>query len=144
MIRINRQTDYAFRIILTLAKYPHGTRISSSKIKKEMLIPPGLSLRIVAELARGKFIRTFPGRNGGIELAYLAKDISLWSIIDLFEGPVHLSECQMEEVECPFEEKCPIRQRWDPLQAILRRELEKITFEELANDAKVFELLATA
>ena len=142
MLRINRQTDYAFRVILALAKHPHGTRISSSKIRDEMLIPPALSLRIIADLAQGEFIRTFPGRDGGIELAYPAKDISLWSILDLFEGPVHISECQTEGVACPFEEGCPIRRRWDPLQALLRREMEKITFEELANDAKVFELLA--
>jgi len=144
MIRIKRQTDYAFRVILALAKHPHGTRISSSKIRKEMLIPPALSLRIVAELSRGKFILTFPGRDGGIELAHNAKDISLWSIVDLFEGPIYLSECQTEGQECPFEEHCPIRRRWDPLLAVIRKELEKITFEELARDAEMLKLLAPA
>ncbi len=143
MIRINRQTDYAFRIILSLAKHPHGTRISSAKIRKEMLIPPALSLRIVADLARGGFIRTFPGRDGGIELARPAKDISLWSIVDLFEGPIHLSECQTDRKDCPFEPECPIHRRWEPLLEILRKELEKITFEELAQEAKDFKLLAT-
>jgi Rrf2 family nitric oxide-sensitive transcriptional repressor len=141
MIRINRQTDYAFRVILSLAKQSPQTRISSAKIRKEMLIPPALSLRIVAELARGGFIHTFPGRDGGIELAYQAKDISLWSIVDLFEGPIHLSECQTDKEDCPFEPECPIHRRWEPLQEILRKELEKITFDELAQDTKDFALL---
>ena len=65
------------------------------------------------------------------------------SIVDLFEGPVHLSECQTDKGDCPFEPECPIHRRWEPLQEILRKELEKITFEELSHDAKAFELLAT-
>ena len=77
MIRINRQTDYAFRVILSLAKHPPKTRISSVKIREEMLIPPSLSPRIVEGLARGGFIHTFPGRDGVIELACQSKDISL-------------------------------------------------------------------
>ncbi|MBT3315602.1 MAG: Rrf2 family transcriptional regulator [Anaerolineae bacterium] len=141
MFRITRQADYAFRIILFLAKEPEEERTPSSLVYEEMLIPATLSPRIVAQLARGGFLNTFPGRDGGIQLACRAEDISLWDIIDFFEGPIHLSECQEGGTECPFEEKCPIRRRWDPLQAILQRELEKNTFEDLAQDAKAFELL---
>lgn len=132
MIRINRQTDYAFRVILFLAKHPSGTRISSAAIKEEMLIPPALSPRIIAELAHGGFIRTFPGRDGGIQLAYPADQITIWDILDLFEGPIYLSDCLTDDLDCPFESACPVRRRWGPLQRILRKELEKITFRELA------------
>jgi len=62
MIRINRQTDYAIRVVLALAKHPERKRISTTEIQQEMLIPPAFSPRIVAELSRGGFILTFPGR----------------------------------------------------------------------------------
>ena len=66
MLKINRQTDYAVRVILALSKKPQGTRISTSEIGREMLIPPALLQRIVAELANGGFINTQAGRDGGI------------------------------------------------------------------------------
>ncbi len=58
MPRINRQTDYAVRVILALSKKEVGKRVSTSEIGREMLIPPALLQRIVAELASGKFINT--------------------------------------------------------------------------------------
>ena len=145
MLRINRQTDYAFRVILFLAKRPSGTRISSATIKQEMLIPPALSLRIIAELAHGEFIRTFPGRDGGIQLARSAEEISMWDVINLFEGPIYLSECLTDDLDCPLETKCPIRRRWGPLHRVLRKELEKITFKDLALETEeIPELLMAA
>jgi len=48
MLQINRQTDYAARVILALAKRPPGTRLASGHIQREMLIPKALMPRIVA------------------------------------------------------------------------------------------------
>jgi len=138
MLRVNRQTDYAFRIILYLAKQPPETRVSSTKVRKAMLVPPAFSPRIVSKLAHAEFIHTFPGREGGIQLARHPKDISMWDILTLFEGPIYLSDCISgeEDEQCPFDEECPIHFRWEPLQAILRQELEAITFDELAKESK--------
>jgi len=137
MLRINRQTDYALRVILYLAKHPVGTRIPSNQVKEKMLIPPALSLRIVAKLARAEYIVTYPGRDGGIELARNPEDISMWDIVNLFEGPIYLSECLIKGQECPFEEACPVHLHWNPLFKVIRRELEKVTFKDLLLDAEM-------
>ncbi len=137
MLRINRQTDYALRIILYLAKHPEGTRFPSSRIQKEMLIPPALSPRIVAELAHAEYIITYPGRDGGIELAQNPEDVSMWDIVNLFEGPIHLSECLVDGQACPFENECPVHKHWNPLYDVIRRELESVTFKDLVHDAQM-------
>ena len=36
MLKINRQTDYAARVILALAKHGEGVRLSSAEIQREM------------------------------------------------------------------------------------------------------------
>ena len=82
MIQINRQTDYAIRVILSLSKHPAGTRKSTSEIRDEMLIPPAFSQRVVADLARGDFVLTFPGRDGGLQLARPADQINLLQVIE--------------------------------------------------------------
>ena len=135
MIRINRQTDYAVRFILSLARRDDGKRVSTAEVRKEMLIPPALAQRIAADLARGNFINTFPGRDGGLVLSRSPREINLRQIVEHFEGKFLISDCLVDGGDCPFDNNCPVRFRWTRLQSQIIRELEQITFEDLAQDA---------
>lgn len=137
MLKINRQTDYAVRVILALAKQGEGARLSSGVIQQEMLIPPALMLRIVARLAHAGLINTFPGREGGLALPRPASQITLKDVVEAFEGPILLSECMQarSEEDCPFRSDCPVRLKWGRVQIVMLRELAAITFESLAQEA---------
>jgi Rrf2 family protein len=135
MIRINRQTDYAVRLILSLSRREEGARVSTAEIRKEMQIPPAMAQRIVADLARGNFILTFPGRDGGLVLSRPAREINLRQIVEHFEGKFFISDCLIDKGNCPFDSNCPVRFRWVRLQSQMVQELEQITFEDLAQDA---------
>ncbi len=135
MIRINRKTDYAIRVILALAKQGDEAILSTSKIQQEMLIPKALSLRVVAELAKVGFIVTYPGREGGLKLAHPAAEINLRQVVMHFESNFTVSECLHGGGTCPFDHSCPVRCRWARLQAVILQELENTTFDELAREA---------
>lgn len=137
MLRINRQTDYAVRVILSLAKRPEGTRLSTAQIQREMLIPPALMLRIVADLARAGFLKTFTGRDGGLTLPRPASEITIKDIVEAFEGPIQLSAClQVKgEDDCPFQTNCPVRTKWGRIQVAMLREMASINFADLAQEA---------
>lgn len=143
MIRINRQTDYAVRVLLSLSKRTED-RTSTAEIQREMLIPPALAQRIVADLARGGFVQTFPGRDGGLRLAHLPKEINLRQVVEHFEGRIFVSDCLIGKGECPFDNNCPVRCRWAHLQATVMQELEKITFEDLAQEALSIESIVSS
>ena len=144
MLRINRQTDYAVRVLLALAKRPPETLLSTAEVREEMLIPKSVSLRVVADLARGGFIHTFPGRDGGIKLAHPPEKINLLQVTEHFEANFSISECIHAKGDCPFEETCPVRRRWARLQKVITTELENITFEDLRQDALALQNLTTA
>ena len=93
MLRINRQTDYAVRVVLALSKREKGRLFPTAEIGREMLIPPVLLQRIVAELANGGFINTQVGRDGGISLAHDPNQITLLQVVEQFEGELYLSDC---------------------------------------------------
>jgi len=135
MIRINRQTDYAIRVILALAKQGDEALLPTSRIQKEMLIPKSFSLRVVATLAKGGFIVTYPGREGGLKLARPAEKINLRQVVTFFESNFTVSECLHGGGACPFDHSCPVRCRWARLQALILQELENTTFDELAREA---------
>ena len=137
MLKINRQTDYAVRVLLALAQRGNDARLSSAEIQKEMMIPQALMPRIVAQLARAGLLNTFPGRDGGLSLPRSASQINLKDVVEAFEGPILLSEClQVKgEDDCPFQSNCPVRSKWGRIQVVMLREMASITFESLAQEA---------
>jgi Rrf2 family protein len=137
MLRINRQTDYAVRVLLALAKHGEQARLSSTEIQQEMLIPKAFMSRIVAQLSREGLINTFPGRDGGLMLPRPASQITLKDVVEAFEGPILLSAClQVKgEDDCPFQVNCPVRPKWGRVQVAMLREMAAITFEDLANES---------
>ena len=137
MLKINRQTDYAVRVVLAMAKRGDGARLSSTAIQREMQIPPTLMPRIVAELAKAGLLNIFPGRDGGLSLPRPAAQITLRDVVEAFEGPLLLSQClQVKgEEDCPFQMNCPIRSKWGRVQVAMLREMAAINFEGLAMEA---------
>jgi Rrf2 family iron-responsive transcriptional regulator len=134
MFRVNRQTDYAIRVLLALARQPEGTRLVTSIIGEEMLIPKAFLGRIVAQLAQAGLVVTFPGRDGGLQLPRPAAELTLWDVVGAMEAPFLLSDCMTGEAACPFEGTCPVRLRWGRLQKAIMDELLRTTFAELANE----------
>lgn len=137
MLQINRQTDYAVRVVLALAKHPLGTRLASGTIQREMIIPKAFISRIVAKLANSGLVRTFAGRDGGLELPRPASEITLKDVVEAFEGPILLSECMQAkgEDDCPFRVNCPVRSKWGRVQVAMMREMASITFQDLTDEA---------
>lgn len=141
MLRINRQTDYAIRVVLALAKRPAGTRVPTADIRMEMLIPPAFLQRIVATLAAERFIITQQGRDGGISLARPPEEINLLQIVEAFEGPIWLSDCVEHLEACVFGRTCPVNRRWERLKDVIRAELASTTFDSLVEDGAALESL---
>jgi len=144
MFKINRQTDYAVRVILALAKRGRTTRVSTAEIQQEMLIPKAFMTRIVAQLAHAKLLNTFPGRDGGLTLPCAASKITLRDVVEAFEGPILLSECMQtkSEDDCPFRTNCPVRSKWGRVQVAMLREMASITFEDLVKESHSISLAA--
>ena len=137
MLKINRQTDYAVRVLLALAKRGEDARLSSADIQQEMLIPKAFMSRIVAQLSHAGLINTFPGRDGGLMLPHPASQITLRDVVEAFEGPILLSAClQVKgDDDCPFQANCPVRPKWGRVQIAMLREMASITFEDLVKES---------
>jgi Rrf2 family transcriptional regulator, iron-sulfur cluster assembly transcription factor len=138
VLRINRQTDYAVRVILSLATREADARLSSAVIQTEMLIPKSFMSRIVAQLANVDLVTTFAGRDGGLQLSRPSAQITLKDVFEAFEGPMLLSECMQvtDENDCPFQNNCHVRTKWGRVQAAMLREMASINFADLANEAR--------
>ncbi len=135
MFRINRRTDYAIRVMVSLAKRPTGARLSTKAIQDEMLTPRAFLQRIIADLARAGLVDTFPGPNGGLQLSRPAEEINLRHIWEAIEGALLISDCVQSADACPLYAGCPVHSRWMRLQNLIMQELEGSSLAQLARDA---------
>jgi len=135
MLRINKKTDYAVRVLLALAKQGPGARVRTSVIQEQMLVPRPFLQRIVADLSRAELIHTFPGPKGGLQLAHPTDDVNLRHIVEAIDGPLLISDCLEEEGVCTLDITCPVRPRWERMQALIVAELEGATLTQLAKEA---------
>ncbi len=108
MLRINRRTDYAMRVMLALAKQPEGSRMSTTEVQKQMLVPRAFLQRIVADLSKKGLLLTFPGPRGGIQLGRPSESVSLREIYEAIEGPLMISDCMRSAGQCPLDATCPV------------------------------------
>lgn len=135
MLRINRKTDYAVRVLLALAKQPQDKRLSTSAIQEQMLVPRAFLQRIVADLSRAGLINTYPGPKGGLQLAHAMDEINLRHIVEAIDGPLLISDCLAENGTCELDIDCPVRPRWERMQLMIVRELEQASLTVLAKEA---------
>jgi Rrf2 family protein len=134
MLRFNRKTDYAIRVLLALAKYPPGEIIPSGVIREKMYLPKSLSLQIISRLAHLELINSYPGRSGGIQLAHPPAEITLYDVITGMEGSISLSACLEEDHQCQLEPDCTIQAYWKRLQGTVERELKQANIQQLSKD----------
>lgn len=137
MLKINRQTDYAVRVVLALAQRGEGIRVSSAELQREMLIPKTFMGRIVAQLAQAGLVLTFPGRDGGLQIARDPQNITLKDVVEAFEGPILISECIISQgdTDCPFIHSCPVSSKWGRVQAAMLREMKSIVFSDMVKES---------
>jgi Rrf2 family iron-sulfur cluster assembly transcriptional regulator len=131
VLRINRETDYAIRVILALADHPAGEIVPSAEIRQRMQLPESLSLQIISQLSKLHLVNSYPGRNGGIQLAHPPSKISLLNVIEAIQGPIILSECLEDGHTCGLAPGCPVQCYWIGLQNRIEADLAGVSFQEL-------------
>lgn len=131
-MRLTRQGDYAVRVVVDLASHPAGAIVPRSHIQERQDIPSAYLAKIVQALARAGLVRTHPGARGGVSLGRAPDGITLKSVIEAVEGPIHLNRCMASPGACPRDHFCTVHPVWLRLQAMVTRELDAVTVAALA------------
>ncbi|MDG2381613.1 MAG: Rrf2 family transcriptional regulator [Pirellulaceae bacterium] len=66
-------------------------------------------MKVLQQLARLGYVRTYPGRGGGIALAKDASAITVREVIEAMEGSVGVLDCFQDASFCPMEPGCHLR-----------------------------------
>jgi len=130
MLSLNRQTDYACRILLHLATC--GGRTTAREIARQQFVPHALARRIVTQLANAHLVITARGREGELELARPPSEISMLDVIEAIEGPLAPDCCTLYPQACDAIAGSAAREAWTQACAAVVAELKGITLDKLS------------
>jgi Rrf2 family protein len=130
---LTKDTDYAVRAIVNLARNSEGYR-SSREIAGDEGIPLQFLRRILRRLAIAGLVVSREGVKGGAKLNAKPGDIRVSDIIRIFQGDIELSECMFRKRLCGHRSTCVLRARIKIIESMVNREFEKVTIATLVND----------
>lgn len=130
MYLLNRETDYALRSLIFIAKNDQKT-VSVKDITEKIGLPKALTRKSLQKLAKEKILVSQKGKDGGFLLARRPDEITLKQILEIFQGSFSLGECIFKKKICPERKNCMLRKKILKIENIVESELEGITLGSL-------------
>ena len=131
MLRMGKMTDYATVVLASLAQQPSIARAAAELAERTRLSRPTVS-KVLKGLQRAGMVISSRGAQGGYRLARPPDQITAAQILDVFEGPIAITECSGAASQCGIERLCRVGGAWQRVNAAIRRALEDVTLHQLA------------
>ena len=141
MLRLSKLTDYAVVVLVRLAQSnvagdTTGTMQTSPGIAATTGIPEPTVAKVLKTLAGGGLVASQRGARGGYRLLRPLAAIPIGDVIAAIDGPIALTACVDGSVGgCESEGLCPVRGRWDPVNAAIQEALGAITLAHMQEAA---------
>lgn len=105
-MRLTRQTNYAFRILMYCASNS-GQLSRIPEIASAYSVSELFLFKILQPLVEAGLVETVRGRNGGVRLGKPAEDITLFDVVRVTEESFAMAECfENDAAECPLIDSC--------------------------------------
>ena len=131
-MRITLESDYALRILTTMASYEDVT--DAKTISADTSVTIRFTLKILHKLVQGNLVQSYKGVNGGYKLKVSPREITLKKVIELIDGPIAIARCLDSGEACSLncdKSACDYHHIFDIISIELASKLNKITIQDV-------------
>jgi len=130
MFRLSKLTDYAVVVLVRLSSGGTGALQTSPGISLATGIPEPTVAKVLKTMAGKGLVTSLRGARGGYRLNRALAAIKVGEVIEAIDGPIALTAC-VDGGDCESQCLCPMRGRWDPVNAAIRAALSRITLADM-------------
>jgi FeS assembly SUF system regulator len=136
MFRLSKLTDYAVVVLVRLSHETAGcgTVQTSPGISAATGIPEPTVAKVLKAMAGKGLVASLRGARGGYRLSRALSAIAVAEVIEAMDGPIALTAC-VDGGGCETQCLCPMRGRWDPVNAAIRGALTGISLADMEKAA---------
>lgn len=132
MIRLGKLTDYGLVLMSQIARSPEAELHTARELAVRCKLPLPTVSKLLKLLLQGRLLASHRGIKGGYSLARKPKLISIAEIVTALEGPLALTECNMDVAGlCDLEPSCPIKDNQRLINQVVRGALDKVMLSDL-------------
>ncbi len=128
MFRLSKLTDYAVVVLVRLSQ--DGAVQTSPGIAAAIGLPEPTVAKVLKAMTSRGLVISQRGARGGYRLARPLASIPVSDVITAIDGPVVLTAC-VDGGGCESGHVCPMRGRWDPVNAAIRAALGAISLADM-------------
>ena len=131
-MRITLESDYALRIVSTLAK--SGEIVDANTLAEQTSVSLRFALKILRKLAQGGIVSSYKGVRGGYKLKASPENITLKDVIELIDGPIAIARCLESSETCSMisdKTACIYHHIFDKISLELATKLQNITIADV-------------
>ena len=133
-MKVSRKTDYALRVLVTLAGEAPETVLSIRRLAERNDVPRRFLEQIMIELRAQGWVRAVAGRDGGYALAIAPKSLTMGRIVRHFDGVLAPIGCVSvtQREPCSQEKNCRFRRVFLAARNHVAGMLDRLTLADLA------------
>ncbi len=133
LLPLSKGCQNALRVAVFLSTRPVGTVVSRREASRQTKIPSGFLAKILQTLARAGVLRSHLGALRGYSLARPAEQVSLFDVVQAYDGPVDEGVCVLDgSKHCPGDQTCALHSYWVETQKGVVARLASISVAEAA------------
>ena len=128
---LRRNTDYALRAMVHLARHWRDESVSSRDIADAEGISYEFTCKLLQKLSNARLVKSAMGPKGGFRLGGNPAKISVGQVIKSIQGPINLNRCLLGGYRCPRRKNCPVYVKLADLQEYMDGYFGKVTLADL-------------
>lgn len=130
MLRISKMTDYGV-VVLNKMVDAGAVRLSTDDLVQATQLSMPTIRKVMKTLSDAGLVTAQRGAKGGYRLTRAAAQIRILDVVQAFEGPVSLTECAGEDVQCEIIDSCSLSPNWNGVNQLLIQVLSCISLQDL-------------
>jgi len=133
---LRRNTDYALRLAVNLAKHHGDGAVATRVLAEDEDVSYQLACKLMQKMSKAGLVQSDMGPKGGFRLGRSPEDIAILDVIEAVQGPLRLNRCLLNDDVCSRQAVCPVRAKMKELQEQMDQYLGGVTLGELARNRK--------
>ncbi len=134
MTKLNRKIEYSLMALKFIQRRQSQEKVTAKEVAEGVHAPFDVIARVMQMMAQKGLLNSEHGASGGYRLSQDLKEVSLYQLVEMIEGPTALVKCISEAGACDIQKSCSIASPIKSLNDKLNHFFREVSLGELLEE----------